>query len=230
MPRHRQCRYAVRLKNKVMKRGEGEAAGYQRRGELPWDPQEPDTLRYWSTKWDPKDRLDLLRQIREETALAGWRTRLDSGWEGWDMEIYGSRYVKVRLTSATEEHHGLGRLTRVRVELLMSKFCQVLCVASLMLSGLLLLHVWPFSRPAVLIPLVWWAMYLVNKWRVSRPVLGLIDASAEKAGFYPVPSKPAPAQSSAAEATKPHAAATARPAAQPAHGEADDLEDAPSIA
>ena len=55
---------------------------------------------------------------------------------------------------------------------------------------------WPFSRPAVLIPLAWWAMYLVNRWRVGRPVLGLIDAAAEKAGFYPVPAKqPRPTQS-----------------------------------
>ena len=31
------------------------------------------------------------------------------------MEIYGSRYVKIRLTTATEHHHGVGKLTRVRV-------------------------------------------------------------------------------------------------------------------
>jgi hypothetical protein len=61
-----------------------------------------------------------------------------------------------------------------------------------MLAGLLLLHIpWPFCRPALLIPLAWWTMYLVNKWRVSRPVLGLIDEAAEKAGFYPVPAQPA---------------------------------------
>ena len=55
-----------------------------------------------------------------------------------------------------------------------------------MLTGLLLMHLWPFSRPAVLIPLAWWTMYCVNRWKVSNPVLGLIDAAAEDAGFYPV--------------------------------------------
>jgi hypothetical protein len=55
-----------------------------------------------------------------------------------------------------------------------------------MLAGLLLLYMWPFSRTAVLIPLTWWAMYLFNKWHVSRPIFGLVDEVAEKAGFYPV--------------------------------------------
>jgi hypothetical protein len=101
--------------------------------------------------------------------------------------------VKVRLTTATEHHHGIGKLTRVRVELLQSRFGQVLMVGTMILAGLLLSQydLWPFSRPAVLIPLTWWAMYLVNRNRVSVPVLGLIDAAAEKAGFYPVPAKPA---------------------------------------
>jgi hypothetical protein len=55
---------------------------------------------------------------------------------------------------------------------------------------LLLLHLWPFSRPAALIPMAWWAMFLVNRHRVTAPVLGLIDAAAEKAGFVPVPAVP----------------------------------------
>jgi len=112
--------------------------------------------------------------------------RLDSGWQGWDMEIYPSRYVKVRVTTATE-HHSNGLLTRARVELLMSKFCLVLMAAGWLMTGLLLLHLWPFSRPAVLIPMVSWTMYVTNRWRVASPVLGLIDLAAESAGFYPVP-------------------------------------------
>ncbi|MCC6424584.1 MAG: glycosyltransferase [Phycisphaerales bacterium] len=180
------ARYSVRLKAKVMK---SEAAGYKRAGPLPFDPYEKRTLRYWSKV---VGRLEMLDVVVREARQAGWRTRLDSGWEGWDMEIYGSRYVKVRLTTATEHHHGSGMLTRVKVQLLMSRFCQVLLIGSTMLAGLLLLHIpWPFCRPALLIPLAWWTMYLVNKWRVSRPVLGLIDEAAEKAGFYPVPAQPA---------------------------------------
>ena len=117
--------------------------------------------------------------------------RLDSGWNSWDMEIYGSRYVNLQIGTATEEHHGIGKLTRsaaVRASAKMSNFCEARssCKRAAILSGLLLLHMWPFSRTAVLIPLAWWAMYAVNRWRVSIPVLGLIDEVAEKSGYYPV--------------------------------------------
>jgi hypothetical protein len=174
------ARYSVRLKAKVLKH---EAAGYRRPKPLPFDKNDRNTLRYWSAK---EERLSLLRKITDEVRNAGWRMRADSGWAEWDMEIYGSRYVKVRLTTATEIHGRDSMLTRVRVELLMSRFCQVLFVASCVLAGLLLMHLWPFSRTAVLVPLAWWSMYAVNKWRVSRPVLGLIDEAAEKAGFVPL--------------------------------------------
>src|SRR5205085_718208 len=123
----------------------------------------------------------------EEVIKAGWRLRLDSGWGAWDMEIYGSRYVKIRLTTATENHHRNGLLTRVRVQTMMSNFCKVLLLGSSMMAGLLMLHMWPFSRIALLIPMAWWTMFLVNRWRVSNPVIGLIDAAAEAAGFDPVP-------------------------------------------
>lgn len=177
------ARYSVRLKAKVLN---GQARGYRRRAALPFDPDDRFTLRYWSKT---QDRFLLLKKITDEVRAAGWRYRLDSGWNGWDMEIYGSRYVKLRLTTATEKHHGVGLLTRVRVEPIMSNFCRALVVASCILAAVLLLDTWPFSRTAVLVPLAWWAMFAVNRWRVSVPVLGLIDEVAEKSGYYPVPGK-----------------------------------------
>jgi hypothetical protein len=190
------ARYSVRLKAKALNE---EARGYRRPQQLPFDPKDSQTLLYWS-KW--YDRLTLLDRIANEVKKAGWRMRVDSGWANWDMEIYGSRYVKIRIATATEHHHNVGMLTRVRVELHMSKFCLVLFVASCMLAALLLLYIWPFSRTAVLIPLTWWAMYLVNKWRVSRPIFGLIDEVAERTGFYPVYPKGTP-QPEPAKAPKP---------------------------
>jgi hypothetical protein len=130
------------------------------------------------------------------------------------MEIYGSRYVKVRLTTATEHHDVKGMLTRVRVELRQSRFGQVLMVGTMLLACLLLVHLWPFSRPAVLIPVGWWSMYLVNRRRVSAPVLGLIDAAAEKAGYIPLPAKPAPRP-----AQKPQTPAVVEPAIDEGEGE-----------
>jgi hypothetical protein len=118
------------------------------------------------------------------------------------MEVYGSRYVKVRLTTATEHHHHKGKLTRIRVQSLPSHFTVVLMAASLVLAGLLALKMWPYGRTAVLIPLAWWAMFVVDRWRVTGPVLGMIDAVAERLNYYPVHAEPAaerkPAQPAAA--------------------------------
>jgi hypothetical protein len=183
------ARYSVRLKHKVMI-VRHEARGYDRPQRLPFDPHDQNTLCYWSKE---SDRFVLLKAITREVREARWRMRLDSGWNSWDMEIYGSRYVNLQISTATEEHHGIGKLTRVRVRAKMSNFCKALLCASCILSGLLLLHMWPFSRSAVLIPLTWWAMFIVNRWRVSIPVLGLIDEVAEKSGYYPVYPKKAEA-------------------------------------
>ncbi len=207
------ARYSVRLKNKTLKY---EARGYRRARQLPFDPADRQSLRYWSN-W--MDRLPLLEQVKKEVAAAGWRVRADSGWSNWDMEIYGSRYVKVRLTSASEHHDGRGMLTRVRVQLMPSTFCRVLTVASVVLAGLLFTYVWPFSRPALLIPMAWWTMYLVNRWRVSLPVLGLIDSAAEKAGFDPIPSVKT-------ELGKPMLGANAKSSRKMVASPSDDLEDA----
>jgi hypothetical protein len=75
----------------------------------------------------------------------------------------------------------------------MSTFCTVLLWASCILAGLLLLqdYLWPFNRTAMLIPLAWWAMYLLDRWRVSVPVIGMIDEVAERNTYWPVhPKKP----------------------------------------
>ncbi|GIW77288.1 MAG: hypothetical protein KatS3mg104_2351 [Phycisphaerae bacterium] len=178
------ARYAVRLRAKTMTlKGTSD-----RRRELPFDPQMPGVLRYWSKS---HERLHLLSEIARLATEQGWRIRTDSGWQNWDMEIYGSRYVKIRLSSCTEIHGGGAMLTRLRVQPLMSKFCQVLTVALVMLSGLLLWHLWPYSRPSALIPVVMLAMYYVNRARVLRPVLQLIDDAADRLGFIPVPRKQA---------------------------------------
>ena len=179
------ARYSVRLRNKVL----GPELGGDvapRPGPLPFDPHDRDALRYWSTV---HDRFHLLEQLLKATAAHGWRTRVDSGWGAWDAEVYGSRYVKVRLTTATEYHEAegaCGRLTRVRVVAKMSTFCRCLTAASLLMCGLLLMRVWPYSRPAVLLPLACWAQFLVGRRRVTVPVLRLIDEVATDSGYWPV--------------------------------------------
>lgn len=176
------ARYSVRLRAKVLNNVKSDLKPAPK--DMPFDPEQPNVLRYWSKS---HERLHLMEEITKECTRQGWRTRVDSGWETWDLEIFGSRYVKVQLSSATEIHGGGAMLTRLRVKPSMSKFCFVLTMAMSMLSFLLLLHLWPFSRPAALIPIVMATLYLVDRVRVTRPVLALIATCADRLKFVPVP-------------------------------------------
>ncbi|MEM6562034.1 MAG: glycosyltransferase, partial [Planctomycetota bacterium] len=173
------ARYTVRLKEKELTQ---EARAHRRVQKFPFAKGDRGVLQYWSTE---HDRHVLLERVAAEGRKARLKMRVDSGWAGWDMEIYGSRYVKVQLTSVTE-HHAAGMLTRLRLDIRPSGFGKVLFAGSVVLSALLLLLLWPFSRPAVMIPLTWWALFLFNQWKVRGPILGMVDTAAMKAGFWPV--------------------------------------------
>jgi hypothetical protein len=63
----------------------------------------------------------------------------------------------------------------------------------------------------VLIPLAWWSMYAVNRWRVTGPVLGLIDSLAQQMNFWPVPAQPVAEAPAGGEAQASPAVASAIP-------------------
>jgi O-antigen biosynthesis protein len=173
------ARYTVRLKAKTLQVDKADL----RKRKLPFDPHDHSTLLYWS-KHD--DRLKLLEQITADVKSLGLRHRVDAGWRDWDLEIYGSRYAKVRLRSVTEHFSSENRMTRVDVAIKMTTFCKVLIGASVLLAAFIGYMVWPWSIPSLAIPLVWLLIYVIDRRRVGRPVLGLLDMAAEKAGFYAV--------------------------------------------
>lgn len=171
------ARYTVRLRAKTM----GAEKLPTDRRKLPIDPKDRSLLLYWA-KYE--DRLKLLEQIKADVQKAGLRYRIDAGWRDWDLEIYGSRYAKVQLRTVNEKFGPESMMTRVQVRFKMSMFCKVLIASSAFLAVFIGYMVWPYGRPALLMPLVWWTLYLINRQIIARPVLNLIDAAAEKGGYY----------------------------------------------
>ena len=96
-----------------------EARGFRRPHRLPFDPADPTRC---ATGASTKAGCRCSIKIKQKIATTGWRIRVDSGWNGWDLEVYGSRYVKLQITTATEHHHHVGKLTRIRVLPAMSTF------------------------------------------------------------------------------------------------------------
>jgi hypothetical protein len=194
------ARYSVMLKARVLGT---RVVNYELPRDLPVDPNDREVLRYWF-EYQPNqwaDRMTLLETIHKEVLPLGWRMRVDSGWSPWDLELYLSRYVKVRILTASE-HHAKGVLTRVRVRVVMSNFTRVLLLGSILLTILLLAYTWPFSRPAVLLPIMWVSVYLIAMAGVTDPVMAVIDQAAKKAGLVCVPTSASSSVSLGREGTK----------------------------
>ncbi len=72
-----------------------------------------DQVRYWS---ESLSRLEFLKAVLSELDQKGWQNKVDVGWNDYDVEIYGSRWTYLRLTTASEIFPGGKQLIRCRLE------------------------------------------------------------------------------------------------------------------
>jgi O-antigen biosynthesis protein len=49
------------------------------------------------------ERYGFLRTIADELERRGWQAKLDTGWNNYDLEIFGGRWSRLRLITATED-------------------------------------------------------------------------------------------------------------------------------
>jgi GT2 family glycosyltransferase len=68
---------------------------------------------FWSE--EGRDRHHLLGAIFQLLEEEGWRYSSDTGWNEWDIQIYGNFWWSVVLQTVTEYHGGPKCLTRVRL-------------------------------------------------------------------------------------------------------------------
>jgi len=59
---------------------------------------------------------DILRRLDQQ----GWPNKSDIGWSEYDVEIYGSRWSKLQLTTVTEDHPQNKQMLRCRLRALWS--------------------------------------------------------------------------------------------------------------
>jgi hypothetical protein len=77
-----------------------------------------DEVYYWADRW--VDRIAFLKHILTRLDDGSWQNRADSGWSDFDVEIFGSRWSTLQLTTATEVHAGGKQLFRCRLKTLWS--------------------------------------------------------------------------------------------------------------
>lgn len=152
------------------------------------------------------DRLTFVAEILRRLDQQGWPNRSDIGWSEFDVEIYGSRWSSLQLTTVSEEHAGNKQMLRCRLRPRWSLPAKVLFWG---LAGLemLVLGILGPSKPwlwLVLLTLPLFAWFLVSQERKLQSVIVVFldslarDWNLMKVGRQaPTPPQP-PAQESAA--------------------------------
>ena len=72
-----------------------------------------DSVTYWSAA--PLDRLAFVAEMLRHLDLQGWPNKSDIGWCDFDVEIYGSRWNTLQITTVTEDFGPKEHLLRCRL-------------------------------------------------------------------------------------------------------------------
>ena len=149
-------------------------AGADRRGAL-------SRRSYWAE--DGKDRHHLLGSIFALLEEEGWRYSSDTGWNDWDIHIYGNFWWSVALQTVTEYHGGAKCLTRVALR---NRFVATTVIINLVILALLIYHqlntgtsqLWVFALYAGFL------IFLAGRARLLKArVAELVDLAAYRIGL-----------------------------------------------
>ena len=138
-------------------------------------------LEFWNEEGHGRERL-----LAETTKLLedeGWSYSLDTGWNDWDLQVYGSLWWLVRLRTVTEYHGGPKCLTRANL--------QPRAAGATVIVNVLLLGILAYQQ-LLSDGLAWWsitgyALFLGFLWlrsrRLTRRVADLLTVGARRAGL-----------------------------------------------
>ena len=114
---------------------------------------------YWSGGGD--DRYAFLHRILSKLESEEWQHKTDSGWSDHDVEIFGSRWSRLRLTTVSEELGQGKRIFRCRLKATWSLPARIafwfVCGAELLVIGLFApRHPWMWMLLVSMSVLGWW--------------------------------------------------------------------------
>src|SRR5256714_146358 len=136
---------------------------------------------FWSE--EGRDRHHLLGAIFQLLEEEGWRYSTDTGWNDWDIQIYGNFWWSVALQTVTEYHGGAKCLTRVRLR---SRFVPTTVIFNLIALSLLIYRQPNTSHVDLwfIIPYGLFLIFLATRARALKSrVAELVDLAAYRAGL-----------------------------------------------
>ena len=144
-----------------------------------------DPLLYWSEKG--VERMAFLSRVLARLDERGWQNKPDSGWNRYDVEIYGSRWARLELLTASEYHAGGRQLLRCRLRGAWSFLSRALFLT--VTSALLIVigalgKWWLWSLLLLLMPLAGWLNSAKRDLR--RLIVHFLDECAKEFGLVRV--------------------------------------------
>ena len=133
---------------------------------------------YWSE--EGKDRHALLQHVIALLDSESWRYSVDTGWQDWDLLIYGNFWWSIVLQTVTEYHGGAKCLTRVRLGY---RYVTTTVIVNLIVVSLLIYHFLNTRQvPVVFVgPYVAFLAFLaVRGHRLRSRVAELVDLAAHR--------------------------------------------------
>ena len=151
---------------------------------------------YWSE--DGKDRHHLLGSMFGLLDEEGWRYSSDTGWNEWDIQIYGNFWWSIALQTVTEYHGGPKCLTRAGLRY---RFVPTTILINLVTLCLMAYHQLHAGHLDIWLLALYFCfvLFLVNRARrLKSRVAEMVDVAAYRAGLQRI-ARPA-ARAKAADA------------------------------
>ena len=126
----------------------------------------------------------------------GWPNKADTGWCDYDLEVSGSRWSRLQLTTVTEQLTGANKLLRCRMRaswsLLARSSFWAACGLELLLAGLARDGFWLWMLALLGIPLLtFFAWFLKQEVsNLKNVIASLVNEAARQRGFTPVEYQP----------------------------------------
>lgn len=154
------------------------------------------TLNYWNEKGI--ERFAFLEALLELLDRDRWQSRTDSGWDEFDVTIFGDRFSKVLVKTVSENHGGEKRLLRARLEAgwtLRGKIsffvmALVMCIAARLWWSIMLpvaqvpvWTLWTVTLVPVLLMALWTGYLYLRARRSLRLATALLDLCAKQLGL-----------------------------------------------
>ncbi len=170
-------------------------------------------VQYWAQH--RIDRLAFVASLLQRLNTKGWPNRSDAGWSEHDVEIYGSRWSHLHLTTVAEDHPNKRQMIRCRLRAVWSPAARI---AFWSLLGLELLVIgWRDSwRPwswllLSTLPLCVWLLML-DRRNLQSIVTVFLDQLAKEHGLLKIQAEARAEPAPAAVEPKPEAPSAPAPA------------------